>query len=77
VTPRVVINACFVDDTACTQEPPGNVKYSGLSSFRGLADQRAHPMNTPINSQTLLFVGINDIFSSDAGSPFHMVIAVK
>jgi len=66
----VVINACFVDDTACTQEPPGNVKYSGLSSFPGGWQINVRiPMNTPINSQTLLFVGINDIFSSDAGSP--------
>ncbi|PWU02073.1 MAG: hypothetical protein C5B51_21530 [Terriglobia bacterium] len=77
-TPIVVIGACRVDDTACTQEPSGNVKYSGLSGFPGGWQINVRiPQNTPINSQTPIFIGINDIFSSDAGSGFRMVIAVK
>jgi uncharacterized protein (TIGR03437 family) len=77
-TPVVIINICRVDDTACTGEPPGNVKYSGLSAFLGGWQINVRiPQNTPINAQTPIFVGMNDIYSSDAASGFRTVIAVK
>jgi uncharacterized protein (TIGR03437 family) len=77
-TPVVIINICKVDDSACTHEPPGNVKYSGLSAFPGGWQINVRiPQNTPINPQTYLYVGMNDIYSSDTASGFRMVIAVK
>jgi uncharacterized protein (TIGR03437 family) len=54
------------------------VKYSGLSAFPGGWQINVRiPQNTPINAQTPIFVGMNDIYSSDAASGFRTVIAVK
>ena len=77
-TPQVVIGSCLVDDTACTQEPPGNVKYSGLSQFPGVWQVNVRiPQNTAPGAQIPLFLGMNQVFSTDNSSGFRMVIAVK
>ncbi|MBV9506806.1 MAG: hypothetical protein JO323_17570 [Acidobacteriia bacterium] len=77
-TPTVIIGSCLVDDTACTGEPPGNVKYSGLSGFPGVWQINVRiPMNTAPGTQVPLFIGMNDIYSTDPSSGFRMVIGVK
>jgi uncharacterized protein (TIGR03437 family) len=77
-TPNIIIGVCSVDDSSCTGEPSGNVKYSGVSGFPGVWQINVRiPQNTAPGAQVPLFVGMDDIYSSDPASGFRMVIGVK
>jgi uncharacterized protein (TIGR03437 family) len=76
ITPTVIIGACRVDDTACTNEPAGHVKYSGLNSYPGGWQINVQiPQNTAPGTQVLLGVTLNDVPNSDGS--FRATIAVK
>ncbi len=77
-TPDVIIGICRVDDTSCTHDVSGNVKYSGVSSWPGVWQINVRiPQSTAPSAQVPVVVLMNNYPSSDANSGFRTVIAVK
>jgi uncharacterized protein (TIGR03437 family) len=81
VLPKVFINACYVDDAACTGETGAeNVQFSGLSpQFPGVWQINVRiPKNTGPGAQVPLFIVMNN-YTSQTGptAGYITTIAVK
>ena len=75
----MIVGACLVDETACTQETGEHVQYSGLSTFPGVWQVNVQiPMNTAPGGQVNLALGMNGLFNANVDTDgFTMTIAVK
>jgi uncharacterized protein (TIGR03437 family) len=79
ITPKVWINACYVDDSNCTGETVENVQFSGLSpQFPGVWQINVRiPKNTGPGAQVPLFIVLNNVTSQAAPTGYITTIAVK
>ncbi|SPF46449.1 conserved exported hypothetical protein [Candidatus Sulfopaludibacter sp. SbA4] len=78
--PTVFLNACDVDDSACTQESGEHIMFSGLSpQFPGVWQINVKiPQNTGIGPQIIIAVIVNSVSSFDAATAgWSTTIAVK
>jgi uncharacterized protein (TIGR03437 family) len=81
--PKVFINACYVDDSSCTQETGvENVQFSGLSpQFPGVWQINVRiPKSTGPGAQVPLFIQMNNEYSQSQATPiigYTTTIAVK
>jgi uncharacterized protein (TIGR03437 family) len=78
--PHVFINACDVDDAACTGETGAeNVQFSGLSpQFPGVWQINVRiPKNTGPGAQVPLLIRMNDAYSQGVAGGYVTTIAVK
>jgi uncharacterized protein (TIGR03437 family) len=80
VVPKVWVNACYVNDSACTQETGvDTVSFSGLSpQFPGVWQINVRiPKNTGPGSQVPLFIVMSGYTSQAAPNGYITTIAVK
>jgi uncharacterized protein (TIGR03437 family) len=80
VLPQVWINACYVDDSACTGETGvENVEFSGLSpAFPGVWQINVRiPKNTGPGAQVPLFIVMDNYTSQTGPTGYITTIAVK
>jgi uncharacterized protein (TIGR03437 family) len=81
VVPKVFINACYVDDSACTHETGvDTVQFSGLSpQFPGVWQINVRiPKNTGPGAQVPLFIVMNNVYQPDCSDTGYITtIAVK
>jgi uncharacterized protein (TIGR03437 family) len=78
--PKVWINACYVDDSSCTQETGvENVQFSGLSpQFPGVWQINVRiPKNTGPGAQVPLFLVMNNVTSQSVLTGYVTTISVK
>jgi uncharacterized protein (TIGR03437 family) len=78
-TPKVWINACYVDDSACTGETGEHVEFSGLSpQFPGVWQINVRiPKNTGPGAQIPIFIVMDNYTSQAAPSGYITTIAIK
>jgi uncharacterized protein (TIGR03437 family) len=80
VVPRVFINSCYVDDSACTHETGvDTVQFSGLSpQFPGVWQINVRiPKNTGPGAQIPIFIVMNNVTSQSVLTGYVTTIAVK
>jgi uncharacterized protein (TIGR03437 family) len=80
VVPRVFINACYVDDSACTHETGvDTVQFSGLSpQFPGVWQINVRiPKNTGPGAQVPLYIMMNNVTSQSVPTGYVTTISVK
>jgi uncharacterized protein (TIGR03437 family) len=80
VVPKVWINACYVNDSACTQETGvDTVSFSGLSpQFPGVWQINVRiPKNTGPGPQLPMFIVMNNYTSQTAPTGYVTTVSVK
>jgi uncharacterized protein (TIGR03437 family) len=80
VVPRVFINACYVDDSACTHETGvDTVQFSGLSpQFPGVWQINVRiPKNTGPGAQVPIFIVMNNVTSQSVQTGYVTTVAIK
>jgi len=80
VVPRVFINACYVDDSACTHETGvDTVQFSGLSpQFPGVWQINVRiPKNTGPGAQVPIFLVMSNVTSQSVPTGYVTTIAIK
>jgi uncharacterized protein (TIGR03437 family) len=81
VVPRVFINACYVDDSACTHETGvDTVQFSGLSpQFPGVWQINVRiPKNTGPGAQVPIFLVMSNVYSQTVPTTGYVTtIAIK